>query len=211
MTVPATSGLQPQSDCRCPKTRAKPARFFLSVTLPTAGRITWWFLRPFPALGQRQPPRTSWTGFTRFLWSLEQLYKPQSCAKYKKHPAGCCHHPGRGVTVCEANQVGGGGGNIQKEAWRRGEPTGRQILQHLCWEHLVFSGFLLVSCCHPSVQFHKLKVGVFFSGESKGVRKTAPKCITSPAQDCTCRLMTTLHAHGRHTAACWHIAPLQLP
>jgi len=54
MTVPATSGLQHQSNCRWPKTRAKPPCFFLSVTLPMAGQITQWFLRPFPALGQHQ-------------------------------------------------------------------------------------------------------------------------------------------------------------
>lgn len=68
----APSALQPQRDCRCPKTRAKPAHF-LSVTLPTAGWITWWFLCPFPALRQHQLLHTGWTGFTHFLWSLEQL------------------------------------------------------------------------------------------------------------------------------------------
>lgn len=195
MTVPAMSGLQPQSDCRCPKTRAEPAHFFLSVTLLTAGQITWWFLHPFPALGQRQLLRTGWTGFTRFLWILEQFYESQSCAKVQV--TSCWLLPEWGVTICEANKAGGGGSNIQKEAWRRGEPTSHQILQDFCWGHLVFSGLPLVSCCHQSVQFHKLKVGLgFFSGESKRFRNTAPKSITSPAQDCTCRPMTTLHAHG---------------
>lgn len=68
------------------------------------------------------------------------------------------------MTVCEANQVEGGGGNLQKEAWGRGERTFYQTLQHLCGFFLCFLMFPACVPLPPVCAILQIKSWMIFSG-----------------------------------------------